>query len=118
MLKQSAIFALALADLALRVASAASTYTTKAQNKGQEDENRFEQVNNRSLKEDKSDQGEDEDNEDYWLEAKAIFGGVLGFWGGVGGLGAIFLIVVMSQRYCCRKGDDDKDVDGGWCLWV
>ena len=49
------------------------------------------------------------DASDYWLEVKAIIGGVLGFWGGVGGLGAVFLIIVISQRYCCKKGDDEKD---------
>lgn len=48
------------------------------------------------------------DEEGYWREVKAIIGGVLGFWGGVGGLGTMFLVVVLSQRYCCRK-DDDKD---------
>ena len=49
----------------------------------------------------------------YWQEIKAIIGGVLGFWGGVGGLGAIFLTVVISQRYCCRKEEDEKDEVGG-----
>lgn len=36
-------------------------------------------------------------------EFKAILGGVLGFWGGVGSMGTVFLLVVMSQRYCCRR---------------
>jgi len=53
------------------------------------------------------------EEEGYWLEVKAIIGGVLGFWGGVGGLGAMFLVVVLSQRYCCKDDDDDKgDGDG------
>ena len=34
---------------------------------------------------------------DYWLEIKAIIGGVLGFWGGVGGLGSLILVIVLSQ---------------------
>jgi len=37
---------------------------------------------------------------------------VLGFWGGVGGLGTMFLVVVLSQRYCCKKDDDKDDGDG------
>lgn len=57
------------------------------------------------------------DEEGYWREVKAIIGGVLGFWGGVGGLGTMFLVVVLSQRYCCKK-DDDKDDGDGWCRWV
>lgn len=53
------------------------------------------------------------EEEGYWREVKAIIGGVLGFWGGVGGLGTMFLIVVLSQRYCCKDDDDDKgDGDG------
>lgn len=49
--------------------------------------------------------------ENYWREVKAIIGGVLGFWGGVGGLGTVFLVLVLSQRYCC-KNNDEKDEDG------
>ena len=49
------------------------------------------------------------DEESYWREVKAIIGGVLGFWGGVGGLGAMFLIIVLSQRYCCKDDDDVKE---------
>ena len=56
------------------------------------------------------------DEESYWREVKAIIGGVLGFWGGVGGLGAMFLIIVLSQRYCCKDDDDVKE--DGWCRWV
>lgn len=52
------------------------------------------------------------DEEGYWREVKAIIGGVLGFWGGVGGLGTMFLVVVLSQRYCCKKDDDKHDGDG------
>ena len=52
------------------------------------------------------------DEDGYWREVKAIIGGVLGFWGGVGGLGTLFLVVVLSQRYCCRKDDDKDDNDG------
>ena len=36
-------------------------------------------------------------------EFKAILGGVLGFWGGVGSMGTVFLLVVLTQRYCCRR---------------
>ena len=43
----------------------------------------------------------------------AIMGGVLGFWGGIGSLGTIFLVIVMSKRYCCRDFDDkENDKDG------
>merc|ERR1712241_1163417 len=42
-------------------------------------------------------------------EFKAILGGVLGFWGGVGSMGTVFLLVVLTQRYCCRRrGDKDE----------
>merc|ERR1719412_2580192 len=44
-------------------------------------------------------------DEGYWREVKAIIGGVLGFWGGIGSLGTLFLVVVMSKRYCCRDVD-------------
>jgi len=55
----------------------------------------------------------DEDDEGYWREVKAIIGGVLGFWGGIGGLGTLFLVVVMSKRYCCREVDEkDNEKDG------
>lgn len=59
------------------------------------------------------------DDNGYWKEFKAIFGGVLGFWGGVGGLGTIFLIIVISQRYCCVD-EDEKDEGESWlylCLF-
>ena len=55
---------------------------------------------------------DNENNQWYWLEVKAIIGGVLGFWGGVGGLGTLFLVVVLSQRYCCKKNDDKDDSNG------
>ena len=42
-------------------------------------------------------------------EFKAILGGVLGFWGGVGSMGTVFLLVVMSQRYCCRRRMDKEE---------
>ena len=55
----------------------------------------------------------EEDGEGYWREVKAIIGGVLGFWGGIAGLGTLFLVVVMSKRYCCREGEDkENDKDG------
>ena len=38
-------------------------------------------------------------------------GGVLGFWGGVGSMGTVFLLVVLTQRYCCRRRQD-KDEAG------
>jgi len=55
----------------------------------------------------------DDHDEGYWREVKAIIGGVLGFWGGIGSLGTLFLVVVMSKRYCCREVDDKEgDKDG------
>lgn len=55
----------------------------------------------------------DDNDEGYWREVKAIIGGVLGFWGGIGSLGTLFLVVVMSKRYCCRDVDDKEgDKDG------
>ena len=36
-------------------------------------------------------------------------GGVLGFWGGVGSMGAVFLLVVLTQRYCCRRRQDKEE---------
>ena len=50
--------------------------------------------------------------EGYMREVKAIIGGVLGFWGGVGGLGTMFLVVVLSQRYCCKENDGKDGEDG------
>jgi len=29
-------------------------------------------------------------------------GGVLGFWGGVWLLGALFMVVLMAKNYCCN----------------
>ena len=65
----------------------------------------------RNADKDKSDPNEPVviDEETYWREVKAIIGGVLGFWGGVGGLGTMFLVVVLSNRYCCKPDDDDKE---------
>jgi len=42
-------------------------------------------------------------------EFKAILGGVLGFWGGVGSMGTVFLLVVLTQRYCCRRRQDKEE---------
>uniref|UniRef100_A0A0K2T034 Uncharacterized protein n=1 Tax=Lepeophtheirus salmonis TaxID=72036 RepID=A0A0K2T034_LEPSM len=53
-----------------------------------------------------------DDGQWYWLEIKAIIGGVLGFWGGVGSLGTLFLVIVLSQRYCCKKSDDKDEGNG------
>lgn len=50
-----------------------------------------------------------EDN--YMREFIAILGGVLGFWGGVGSMGTVFLFILMTQRYCCRP-NKDKDESG------
>ena len=36
-------------------------------------------------------------------------GGVLGFWGGVGSMGTVFLLVVLTQRYCCRRRQDKEE---------
>ena len=35
-------------------------------------------------------------------------GGVLGFWGGVGSMGCVFLMVLLAQRYCCTKRLDKE----------
>lgn len=35
-------------------------------------------------------------------------GGVLGFWGGVGLMGTIFLLVLVTQRCCSRRADLEK----------
>jgi len=45
-------------------------------------------------------------------ELVAILGGVLGFWGGVGSMGALFLLVLMTQRFFCRRSREDKKE--GW----
>ena len=58
------------------------------------------------------DNSRNSENEGYMREVKAIIGGVLGFWGGVGGLGTMFLVVVLSQRYCCKENEGKDDGDG------
>ena len=35
-------------------------------------------------------------------------GGVLGFWGGVGLMGTIFLLVLVTQRCCSRRSVMEK----------
>jgi hypothetical protein len=35
------------------------------------------------------------EDEQFWLEVKAIIGGVLGFWGGVCSLGTVFLVSML-----------------------
>merc|ERR1719481_1814564 len=45
----------------------------------------------------------------YTTEFKAILGGVLGFWGGVGSMGTLFLFVLLTQRYCCRRRGDKEE---------
>lgn len=45
----------------------------------------------------------------YTDEFKAIVGGVLGFWGGVGSMGTLFLVILLAQRYCCRLARDKDD---------
>merc|ERR1719285_888682 len=42
-------------------------------------------------------------------ECIAILGGVLGFWGGVGSMGTLFLLVLMTQRFFCRRREDKKE---------
>ena len=58
------------------------------------------------------DNSRNSENEGYMREVKAIIGGVLGFWSGVGGLGTMFLVVVLSQRYCCKENEGKDDGDG------
>ena len=45
-----------------------------------------------------------------FVENKSVFlkGGVLGFWGGVGLMGTIFLLVLVTQRCCSRRGAREK----------
>ena len=38
----------------------------------------------------------------------AAVGGVLGFWGGVGLMGTIFLLVLVTQRCCIRRSVMEK----------
>merc|ERR1711934_1260772 len=45
----------------------------------------------------------------YTDEFKAILGGVLGFWGGVGTMGTLFLVILLAQKYCCRSREDKDD---------
>lgn len=45
----------------------------------------------------------------YTEEFKAILGGVLGFWGGVGTMGTLFLVILLAQKYCCRSREDKDD---------
>ena len=40
------------------------------------------------------------------------FFSLLGFWGGVGGLGTVFLVVVLTQRHCCKEDGGKDDADG------
>jgi len=58
------------------------------------------------------DNSRNSENEGYMREVKAIIGGVLGFWGGVGGLGTVFLVVVLTQRHCCKEDGGKDDADG------
>ena len=37
-----------------------------------------------------------------------VAGGVLGFWGGVGLMGTIFLLVLVTQRCCSRRASQEK----------
>ena len=41
-------------------------------------------------------------------------GGVLGFWGGVCSLGTMFLMILLSQKYCCVH----KEVSSVLVFWV
>ena len=36
---------------------------------------------------------------------------MLGFWGGVGSMGTVFLLILLTQRCCCR-GRVNKDETG------
>jgi len=42
-------------------------------------------------------------------EVRAILGGVIGFWGGVFGMGSIFLTMVMLKRCIHNKTQDDGE---------
>ena len=45
----------------------------------------------------------------YTRAADWVFaGGVLGFWGGVGLMGTIFLLVLVTQRCCSRRASQEK----------
>jgi hypothetical protein len=47
---------------------------------------------------------------------KVIFsGGVLGFWGGIGSLDTVFLLVLFTRKFCCRKKKgEEEDEETGW----
>jgi len=47
---------------------------------------------------------------EYTNELKAIVGGVLGFWGGVGTMGTLFLIILLANKYCCRTRRSKDDL--------
>ena len=35
----------------------------------------------------------------------------MGFWGGVLLLGAVFMVALMAQKYCCDTGQRKDDID-------
>ena len=37
---------------------------------------------------------------------------MLGFWGGVGSMGTLFLVILLAQKYCCRLREDKDDAGG------
>ena len=42
-------------------------------------------------------------------------GGVLGFWGGVGSLGTVFLLILLSKKYCCLSNEVSKVLHIQYC---
>ena len=46
------------------------------------------------------------------VDSRQFFFSILGFWGGVGGLGTVFLVVVLTQRHCCKEDGGKDDADG------
>ena len=34
---------------------------------------------------------------------------MLGFWGGIGSLGTVFLIVLFTRKFCCRKKKEEEE---------
>ena len=48
-----------------------------------------------------------------------LLGGVLGFWGSIGSMGAVFLLVLLTRRFCCRKKtEEDEDEEAGLSIKI
>ena len=52
-----------------------------------------------------------------YVKPSFLSGGVLGFWGSIGSMGAVFLLVLLSRMFCCRK-KTEEDEDGGLSIKI